>query len=150
MYIYISFFIHSCIHIQLFPHREYYISNHVMVIGYSHWVGLRFFFFFFLVVLSLCHFAQAFSSCGMRDSRCDDCPCCIAQAWGLGFSSCNCLTLGPMRSEAVVPGSRVQAPQLWMRLVPLQYVGSSPIRDRTRVSFLGRQVLIHCTTREVR
>ena len=40
--------------------------------------------------------------------------------------------------------------ELWhMGLVALQRVGSSQTRDRTCVPCIGRQILIHCTTREV-
>ena len=50
-----------------------------------------------------------------------------------GFSSCG-----------------AQPQQLWlMGLVAPQHVGSSQTRDRTRVPCIGRQILNHCTTREV-
>ena len=35
------------------------------------------------------------------------------------------------------------------RLVAPQYVGSSPTRDQTHVSYIGRWTVIHWTTREV-
>ena len=48
-------------------------------------------------------------------------------------------------------GSRAQAQQLWPTgLVSPQHVGSSRTRDRTRVPCIGRQILNHCATREVR
>ena len=47
-------------------------------------------------------------------------------------------------------GSRVQAQQLWRTgLAAPQHVGSSRTRDRTRVPCTGKQILNHCTTREV-
>ena len=47
-------------------------------------------------------------------------------------------------------GSRAQAWQLWHTgLVAPQHVGSSRTRARTRVPCIGRQILNHCTTREV-
>ena len=47
--------------------------------------------------------------------------------------------------------SRVRGFQkLWcMGLVALWHVGSSQTRDQTRVPYIGRWILIHCTTREV-
>ena len=48
------------------------------------------------------------------------------------------------------PGSRAQAQWLWHRgLAALRPVGSSYVRDRTRVSCIGRQTLYHWATREV-
>ena len=47
-------------------------------------------------------------------------------------------------------GARAQAQQLWRTgLVALQLVGSSQTRNRTHVPCIGRQILKHCTTREV-
>ena len=47
-------------------------------------------------------------------------------------------------------GSRAQAQQLWLAgLVAPWHVQSSRTRDQTRVPCLGRQILNHCTTREV-
>ena len=49
-----------------------------------------------------------------------------------------------------LPGSGVWLMCLWhMGLVAPRHVGSSWIRDRTCVSYIGRQILIHCTTKEV-
>ena len=56
-----------------------------------------------------------------------------------GFSSC-----GTWAQQLWFPGSRVQAQQLWRTgLVAPWQVGSSWIRDRTRVSCIGRQILYH-------
>ena len=45
---------------------------------------------------------------------------------------------------------RVWAQRLWCAgLVALRHVASSQTRDRTYVPCIGRQILIHCTTREV-
>ena len=67
------------------------------------------------------------------------CLCCCAWASHQGgFSCCRAQALG------------IKAPQLWhWGLVASQHVESSQIRDWTRVPFIGRQILIHCTTREV-
>ena len=46
-----------------------------------------------------------------------------------------------------LPGSRAQAQWSW-RSVAARHVGSSPARDRTRVSCIGKQILIRCPTRE--
>ena len=47
-------------------------------------------------------------------------------------------------------GSRAWARFLWCSgLVGLQHVESSRSRDRTHVPCVGRQILNHCTTREV-
>ena len=56
---------------------------------------------------------------------------------------------------SIIPEQRLQ--ELWhvgsvvmvQGLVALQQVESSQTRDWTRVSCIGRQILIHCTTREV-
>ena len=42
-----------------------------------------------------------------------------------------------------------KAQYLWQTgLVALRHVGSSWTRDRTCVSYIGRQILYHCVTRE--
>ena len=49
---------------------------------------------------------------------------------------------GTRASVAMVPGSRAQSRQLWcIDLVAPGHVGSSRIRDQTRVSCVGRQIL---------
>ena len=49
-----------------------------------------------------------------------------------------------------LPGPGAQAHSLWcMGLVPLWYVGSAWTRDQTCVPCIGRQILIHCPSREV-
>ena len=65
--------------------------------------------------------------------------CRLLIGWGscgaraLGFSSCS-----------------TWAQYLWyLGLIALQHVDSSQTRDQTRVPCIGRQVLIHWTTREV-
>ena len=63
-----------------------------------------------------------------------------------GFSSCVMWT-----QQLWLAGSRAQAQQLWrMGLVAPRYVGSSWTRARTRVPCIGRQILNHCATGEVR
>ena len=62
-----------------------------------------------------------------------------------GFSSC---VTGAQ--QLWLTGSRVQAQQLWRTgLVAPRHVGSSRIRDRTRVPCIGRRFLNHCATRQV-
>ena len=74
-----------------------------------------------------------FSSCGTR---------ALGHA---GFSSC-----GAWAQQLWLEGSRAQAQQLrHMGLVAPWRVGSSWTGDRTRVPWIGRQVLNHCATREV-
>ena len=61
-----------------------------------------------------------------------------------GFSSC-----GKRAQQLWFAGSRVQAQQLWRTgLVALWHVGSSWTRAQTCVPCIGRQILIHCATRE--
>ena len=63
----------------------------------------------------------------------------------VGFSSCD-----TWAQQLWLAGSRVQAQQLWCTsLVAPRHVGSSRTRERTRVPCIGRQILNHCTTREV-
>ena len=67
---------------------------------------------------------------------------CFARA----FSSCSQQGLLWLQST----GSRMKAQYLWsIGLVALWHVGSSRTRDRTHVSCLGRQILIHSAIREV-
>ena len=62
-----------------------------------------------------------------------------------GFSSC-----GTRAQQLWLAGSRAQAQQLWRTgLVAPWHVGSSRTRAQTRVPCIGRQILNHCTTREV-
>ena len=63
----------------------------------------------------------------------------------VGFSSC-----GTWARQFWLSGSRAQAQQLWRTgLGAPWHVGSSRTRARTRVPCTGRQILNHCTTREV-
>ena len=76
------------------------------------------------------------------------------------FSSCSgraavLAACGPLAAER---GSGARRPQQWpcpgsvlwcTGLVALQHVESSQTRDRTRVPCIGRQILIHCTMKEV-
>ena len=76
----------------------------------------------------------------------------------MGFSSCGSWALerrlsscGTQAQQLWLTGSRAQAQQLWCTgLVAPQHVGSSRTRARTHVSCIGRQILNHCATREVR
>ena len=86
-----------------------------------------------------------YSSGSVQASHCSGFSCCGAQTLGhTGFRSCN-----TWAQQLWLTGSRAQAQQFWCTVsVALQHVGSSWIRDQTRVSCLGRQILCHCDTRE--
>ena len=105
------------------------------------------FIYLFLAVLGLGCCAWAFSSCGEQ---------------GLLFIVvCGLLTavaslVVEHRPQACglqqlwLAGSRSQAQQLWCTgLVAPRHVGSSQTRARTHVPCIGRQILNHCTTRQV-
>ena len=62
-----------------------------------------------------------------------------------GFSRCPALAVGAGSVAAVC---RLQSSDSAAGLAALRHVASSWARDRTRVCCIGRQVLIHCTTRE--
>ena len=56
---------------------------------------------------------------------------------------------GPWAQQLQLPGSWLQAQQLWRAgLVAPRHVGSSWFRDRTRVSCIGRRILYYWATRE--
>ena len=77
--------------------------------------------------------------CGARASHCS------------GFSCCRAWPLGTQTQQLWLSGSRVQAQQLWCTgLAAPRHVGSSQNRARTRVPYIGRRILNHCTTREGR
>ena len=62
----------------------------------------------------------------------------------MGCSSCD-----TWAQQLCLMGSRAQAHQLWHTgLVAPRHVGSSQTRARTRVPYIGRQILNHCATRE--
>ena len=63
---------------------------------------------------------------------------CVQASHCNGFLCCRARALGHMGSVLWLQGSRVWAQQLWlMGLAALHRVGSSWIRDRTRVSCTG-------------
>ena len=84
--------------------------------------------------------------CGARASHCGGFSCCGARALGAqasvvvarGLSSCGSWALECRLSSLWCTG-----------LVAPWHVGSSRTRARTRVPCIGRQILNHCTTREV-
>ena len=86
-----------------------------------------------MAVLGLRFCARAFSSCGK---------------WGPFFIAVRGpLTIAASHCGAQAPDT--QAQQLWLTgLVAPRHVGSSQTRARTRVPFIGRQILNHCATRE--
>ena len=89
--------------------------------------------YLFMAVLALRFCARAFSSCGKRE------PLFIAvrASHYRGLSCC-----GAQAPDA-------QAQQLWLTGPAAPWhVGSSQTRARTRVPFIGRQILNHSATRE--
>ena len=66
-----------------------------------------------------------------------------------GFSCCRARGLRHWGFSSIfaAPGSRVRVQQLWLMgsAVP-QHMGSSPTRGGTRVSCIGKQILIYCAT----
>ena len=102
-----------------------------------------FYYFIFLAVLGLHCCAWAFCSCVEQASHCSGFSCCRAQALGAwaslvvacGLSSC---------------GSRALVALVCRRtgLVALRHMGSSRTRAQTRVPYIGKWILNHCTTRE--
>ena len=87
----------------------------------------------------------AFSSCCVWASHCSGFSCCRAQALGHTASNgCNTWV-----QSLWLLGSRAQGQQLWHTgLVAPWQMGSSWIRDRTCVSYVGRKILYHWATRE--
>ena len=89
--------------------------------------------------------AGATLCCSMRASYCGGFSLQSTDSRHTGFSSC-----GSWAQQLWLTGSRAQAQQLWHTgLVAPQHVGSSRTRARTHVPCIGRQILNHCTTREV-
>ena len=89
--------------------------------------------YLFSVALDLRCFAWAFSSCSTQASPCSGFSCCRAQTRGhVGFSSCGSQALGHRLSRCGAGA-----------LAALRHVGSSWTRYRTRVSYIGRQILYH-------
>ena len=92
--------------------------------------------------------ARAFSSCG-KQGLLFIAPCGLLIAVA---SHCRAWALGVQASVVVARGlsscgSWALEPQL-AGLLSLQHVGSSRTKARTRVPFIGRQILNHCATRE--
>ena len=100
--------------------------------------------YLFMAVLGLCcctEFSLVVASrgslhCGVWASHCSGLSCCGARALGRGsFSSCGLKVLEHRLGSCT-------------GLAALLHVGSSQIRDRTCVFYIGRQILYHWTTRE--
>ena len=88
-------------------------------------------------LFSSCGELGPLSSCSAQASHCGSFSCCRAWALGCtGFSSCGFWVL-EHRLNSVARG-----------LVAPQHVASSWIRDRTRVSCIGRWIPYHWATRE--
>ena len=68
-----------------------------------------------------------------------------------GFSSCKAWARGAWHQRLQLTGCKHGLSScVWhMHLVALRHVESSWTRDQTHVPCIGRQILIHCTTREV-
>ena len=67
------------------------------------------------------------------------------------FSCCGTQALGCVGSAVAPPGLWSTGSLLWRKgLVALRHVGSSWIREPTRVSCIGRRVLYYWATREAR
>ena len=108
----------------------------------KNWICLAYFFKLYLLIFghagswlphrlfSSCGDQGLLSSCNVQPSHCGGLSCLRAQALRhAGFSSC-----GSQAPE--------QSRQLWcIDLVAPGHVGSSRIRDQTRVSCIGRQIL---------
>ena len=109
------------------------------------------FIYLFLVLVAACRLSLVGASRGYSSLRCAGFLLrWLLLVWSMGsrptgFSSC-----GTWAQQLWLTGSRAQAQQLWlMGLAAPQHVGSSWTRTRTRVPCIGRQILNHCTTREV-
>ena len=96
--------------------------------------------------VSLVMVSGGYSSLQFRPSHCSSFS--YFRAWDLecmDFSRCSKWT-----QELWLAGSRARAQWLWHRgLVALWHVESSWTRDWAHVSCTGRQILIHCATKEV-
>ena len=113
-----------------------------------------FIYFYFWLPWVFVAVRRLFSSCGERGLLFVVVPglligcLLLLQSMGsrhMGFSSC-----GIRAQQLWIAGSRAQAQQLWCTgLAAPQHVGSSQTRARTRVLCTGRQILNHCSTREV-
>ena len=135
-------------------HRVSSLHNSV----WKNWLSpLHFFFFKFLTLLFVCPaslLCGLFSSCrewGLLSSCCAQasqwCGFSSFRAWATGFESLrSCHTCA---QELRLLGSGAQA-QSWrgMGLVALRHVESYETRDWTCVSWIGRWILYHWTTRE--
>ena len=118
-------------------------------------------FILYLAALGPCCCLWAFSGCGQQDRTFIYLfilylaalgPCCCLWAFSgcgeRGFSTLPCRAQAPQCSG--FSGSRARAQLLWWSaLVASWHVESSQTRDRTHAPCIGRQSLVHCTTREV-
>ena len=117
--------------------RIFFFNNFIYlflaVLGLPCWEGF-----------SLAAPSGGYSLVAVQASQCRGVSC--RGAWALrhkGFSSCSMWAL-----QVQLLGSRAQV-QLWRAgFVAPWHVGSSQIRDRTRVSCIGRQILCHWATWE--
>ena len=113
-------------------------------------IGVGFFFKIFLVALGLRCCERAFSSCGEQGLLIHR---GVRASCSSGFSNQGAQALGTWASIVAARGLRscsMRAQELWcMGLAAPRHVRSSETRDRTHVRQHCRQILIHCTAREV-
>ena len=139
--------VNTIVTITLLKKKHYYILRRCPSVPFLSWLSsaskqwyllsfprivIKFFLFWAVLGLHCC--VQSFPSCAQRGllSSCGACGC--------HHSGCPCCSMR----------TRGQAQQLWcMGSVALWPVGSSGTRDWTITTFIARQILNHCTTREV-
>ena len=137
----------TCLEHTLSPHH---LSMMVMVVVPSSFV---FILFFYHLINFIFHWAGS-SCCAGTSSRCGEWGLlsrCSAQASHCGsVSYCGAWTLGTRVPQVWFVGFRGWAQQFWpIGFIPIWHVESSWIRDQTCVPCIGRQILIHYTTREI-
>ena len=108
---------------------------------------ILFIYLLFLAVLGHCCCARAFSSCGEQGLL-------FVVVGGLLIAVASLVAEHGLQAHRLqqlwLAGSRAQAQQLWCAgLVAPRHVGSSRIRARTHVPYIGRRIPNHCTTREI-
>ena len=148
----VSFCIHLCTAFA-FSLCFRFVSCQQHILGFFFFINLFFILFIFGCVSSSLlrvgffqlWLAGAILCCGAWASHCGSFSCCGARALERRLSSC-----GTWTQQLWLTGSRAQAQQLWRTgLVAPWHVGSSWTRARTHVPCISRQILNHCTTREV-
>ena len=118
------------------------IDRYVLIIFYK---------FIYLFLFIFCVGSSLLCAGFLQLQRAGATLCCGVQASHCGgFSHCRAWALGMRAQQLWLTVSRMQAQQLWcMGLVAPWHVRSSRTRAQTCVPCIGRQILNHCTTREV-